>query len=115
MLSAIRTREVIITRSDRRSVVAMFERPDRQDGENALLAPWVGLEGLSVRDYAAGRQQLREEREEEEERGWYKSAEGRRIWRSGSEVGCGLQPAWCGTHHRHTPMGKVLVPPRRLT
>ena len=66
-LSAIRTREVIITRSDRRCVVAMFERPAREDGEDALLATWVGLERLSVRDYAAGRQQLREEREEEGE------------------------------------------------
>jgi len=56
-LSAIRTREVIITRSDRRCVVAMLERPGREDGEDALLATWVGLERLRVRDYAVGRQE----------------------------------------------------------
>ena len=63
-LAAIRTREVIITRSDRRCVVAMLERPGREDGEDALLATWTGLERLSVRDYTAGRKQLREERGE---------------------------------------------------
>lgn len=63
-LAAIRTREVIITRSDRRCVVAMLERPGREDGEDALLATWTGLERLSVRDYTAGRKQLRAERGE---------------------------------------------------
>ena len=65
-LSSIRTREVIITRSDRRCVVAMLERPGREDDEETPLATWIGLEKLSVRDYAAGRQQLREEREKYE-------------------------------------------------
>ena len=65
-LAAIRTREVIITRSDRRCVLAMFERPGREDGEDASFATWIGLERLSVRDYALGRQQLREQQEDEE-------------------------------------------------
>lgn len=65
-LAAIRTREVIITRSDRRCVVAMLERPGLDDGEDASLATWIGLERLSVRDYSVGRQELRELHEDEE-------------------------------------------------
>jgi hypothetical protein len=64
-LSDIRTREVIITRSDRQCVVAMFERPGREDSDDASLATWIGLERLSVRDYVVGKQQQREEDEEE--------------------------------------------------
>lgn len=65
-LSAIRTREVIITRSDRRCVVAMLENPGKEDGEDALVATWIGLERLSVRDYALGSRLLQEQREDDE-------------------------------------------------
>ena len=118
-LSAIRTREVIITRSDRRCVLEMFERPDREDGEDALLATWVGLERLSVRDYAAGRQQLREEREKEED-GDVEDRMNQLGVEEYNEVDQklaaarnrrGVELAFDGLR----PMGKVLRPPRRPT
>ena len=66
-LSAIRTREVVITRSDRRCVVAMLEFVGQEGGGDALPATWIGLERLSVRDYAVGRQELRELREDDDD------------------------------------------------
>jgi hypothetical protein len=66
-LSVIRTREVIITRSDRRCVVAMLERPGREEGEDTFLSAWIGLERLSVRDYAVGREKLLEAVSDEED------------------------------------------------
>lgn len=64
-LSAIRTREVIITRSDRRCIVAMLEHLGKDEDDVSLAATWIGLERLSVRDYAVGSRLLREQREDD--------------------------------------------------
>jgi hypothetical protein len=44
----------------------MLEHPGKEDGENALVATWIGLEKLIVRDYAVGRRLLREERDDDD-------------------------------------------------